>query len=757
VALSWVQNAYLLAFGGLLLLGARAGDLVGRRRIFIVGLGLFTLASVAVGAAQTEAWLIAARAFQGVGAAILAPSTLALLQTSCEEGPERTRAVAYYAAVAGVASTVGLVVGGIFAGLVSWRVGFFINLPIGAAMILAAPRYLPETQPRSGQADAIGAATSTLGMTALVFGIVRSADAGWSDGLTLATVAAGVLLLALFVANERRAPQPILPLRLFSSRERSGAYAARLLFLGAMAPFWFFTTQWLQNVAGYSPVQAGLAFMPTTVVNFAAAMAIPKLTRRYGNPTVLVGGLTTSLIGMAWLSRLGADTPYLTGIALPMMLIGAGQGGALGPLTAGGIAGVTPEDAGAAGGITNVAHQIGGSLGLAVLVAVFRGGADRRDSHAGAGAADRAPGPAPPPRRSLPPRTVRRRRPPVRQARRNRAPRAMSEAEILLVGLLVAVAGLSALARLLSVPYPIMLVLGGAVAGFVPGLPRVRLDPEVVLVVFLPPLLYGSGVFANVNDFRADLRWLALNAVPLVLVTMSAVAVVAHALIPGLPWEAAFVLGAIVSPTDPLAAATIMRRLGVPRRMVSAVEGEGLFNDATALVAYRVAVIAVTAGTFSLAHAGLSFVLGAAGGVATGLLVAWAVAEIRRRTADQQANVTISLLTGHAAFVPADAVGASGILATVAAGIYMGIRSPADPPRAHPPPKLLRLEHRRLSRQHHPLRPDRLATTRRRRRTRRLLSRHARRLRPSGHRSRGGDSDHLVLHRPLPRLGGRSS
>src|SRR4051794_23758766 len=246
-ALSWIQNAYLLAFGGLLLLGARAGDLIGRRRIFIIGLGLFTVASVAVGSAQSEAWLIAARAVQGAGAAILAPSTLALLQTSFEEGPERTRAVSYYAAVAGVASTVGLVVGGIFAGWLSWRVGFFINLPIGVAMMLAAPRVLPETEPRRGQADVSGALASTLGMTALVFGIVRSADAGWGDPLTLTAVTLGVLLLALFVVIERRAPQPIMPLRLFSSRERSGAYAARLLFLGAMAPFWFFTTQWLQS------------------------------------------------------------------------------------------------------------------------------------------------------------------------------------------------------------------------------------------------------------------------------------------------------------------------------------------------------------------------------------------------------------------------------------------------------------------------------------------------------------------------------
>ncbi len=371
VALSWVQNAYLLAFGGLLLLGARAGDLFGRRRTFMIGLGLFTIASIAVGAAQSEVWLIAARAVQGVGAAILAPSTLAMLQTNFAEGPERTRAVSYYAAVAGVAATVGLVIGGMFAGWLSWRVGFFVNAPIGVGMMVAAPRYLPESELRPGQTDAIGAVTSTLGMTALVFGIVRSADAGWSDGLTLAAVITGVLLLAGFLAYERRAASPIMPLRLFSSRERSGAYAGRLLFLAAMAPFWFFTTQYLQGVDGYSPVTAGLAFLPTTLVNFAAAMAVPRLTHRYGNPTVLVAGLTIAVIGMAWLSRLSAHTGYLTGIALPMALIGAGQGGTVGPLTAAGIAGVAGEDAGAAGGITNVFHQIGGSLGLAVLVAVF--------------------------------------------------------------------------------------------------------------------------------------------------------------------------------------------------------------------------------------------------------------------------------------------------------------------------------------------------------------------------------------------------
>jgi CPA1 family monovalent cation:H+ antiporter len=253
----------------------------------------------------------------------------------------------------------------------------------------------------------------------------------------------------------------------------------------------------------------------------------------------------------------------------------------------------------------------------------------------------------------------------------------MGQAELLIVGLLVAVTVLGALARSLSLPYPIVLVIGGALFGFVPGVPAVKLDPNVVLVIFLPPLLYGAAFFANLNDMRANLRGLTLTSVGLVLVTMCAVAVVAHELIDGLPWGAAFALGAVVSPTDPLSGAAIMRRLGVPRRLVSSIEGEGLFNDATALVAYRVAVAAVVTGSFSLTDAGLRFVAGAVGGVAIGLIVGWLIAEIRKRIADAQLSITVSLLSGYAAFIPADALGASGVLAAVTAGIYMGIRGPS--------------------------------------------------------------------------------
>jgi EmrB/QacA subfamily drug resistance transporter len=369
--LSWVHSAYTLAFGSLLLLGARAGDILGRRRMYLVGLAVFTVASFAIGVAPTAAWLIGARALQGVGAAILAPSTLALLMTSFPEGRERTRALSYYAAVAGIGGTVGLIVGGILADWLSWRVGFFLNVPIGIAMLLAAPRFLPETERRSGQLDLTGAVSSTLGMTALVYGIVRSASAGWVDPLTIAALGAGLLLLALFVLIERRASHPIMPLRLFASRERTGAYAARVLVMAGLVGFWFFTTQFLQAVNGYTSLQAGLAFLPATIPTFTIAMALPRLVQRFGGARLLAGCLTFGLVGLAWLSRATPETPFLTGIALPMVLIGIGQGGMFGPLTASGVAGVGSEDAGAASGLVNVTHQLGASLGLSILVTVF--------------------------------------------------------------------------------------------------------------------------------------------------------------------------------------------------------------------------------------------------------------------------------------------------------------------------------------------------------------------------------------------------
>jgi Na+/H+ antiporter len=252
----------------------------------------------------------------------------------------------------------------------------------------------------------------------------------------------------------------------------------------------------------------------------------------------------------------------------------------------------------------------------------------------------------------------------------------LHEIEPLLLALMVAVAGLSVLARVVRVPYPILLVLGGLVLGFVPGMPAVELPPELVLVAFLPPLLYWAGFFSSPRDLRADARAISLLAVGLVLVTTVAVAAITHAMVDGMTWPAAFALGAIVSPTDPLAASAIGRRLGVPRRLLTVLEGESLVNDATALVAYRVAVAAAVSGSFVAWQAGLRFVVTAAGGVVVGLLAGWLVAELRRRLDDPVVEIVISVVTGYAAYLPAELLGVSGVLAAVTAGLYVGWRAP---------------------------------------------------------------------------------
>jgi EmrB/QacA subfamily drug resistance transporter len=369
--LSWVQNAYALTFGGLLLLGARAGDILGRRRVFLAGIALFTTASMLAGFAQSAGWLLTARALQGVGAAFAAPSTLALLTTTFSEGTERTRALAWYSAVAGGGGSAGLVLGGMLTDWISWRWGMFINVPVGILVMYLTPRHLPETARRPGRFDLAGAITSTLGMTAVVYGFVRAAADGWGNDLTVASFAVGAALLMTFVVNEMRADQPITPLRLFASRERSGAYLARMLVVGGMFSMFFFLTQFLQGVLGYNPLQAGLAFLPMTAVMFSMVQVVPRVAARIGTMPLLLVGLTLALSGLIWISRLSETTAFFPGIALPLVLLGSGMGMALTPLTAAGIAGVAPNDAGAASGVVNVAQQLGGSLGLGILVTVF--------------------------------------------------------------------------------------------------------------------------------------------------------------------------------------------------------------------------------------------------------------------------------------------------------------------------------------------------------------------------------------------------
>jgi EmrB/QacA subfamily drug resistance transporter len=370
-SLSWVQNIYALAFGGLLLLGARAGDLLGRRQVFVIGLTIFTAASFLGGLAQSETWLLAARAIQGVGAAIAAPSTLALLTISFPEGSERTRAIALYSAVASAGASIGLVLGGLLTSAISWRWSLFINVPIGVVLVSLAPKYLPETERSSGEFDVAGALTSTLGMSALVYGLVRAAETSWGNTVALASFALAAIMLAAFVTVEKRARQPITPLRLFADRERVGAYGTRLLMVGAMFGMFFYLTQFLQGAEHYSAFKAGLAFLPVSLSIFAMVKVVPRLLGRVGPFRVLVGGLALALVGLLWLSRISTTTDYWLGIALPMLLVGCGMGLAFTPLTQAAIAGVDHRDAGAASGLVNVFQQLGSTIGIGVLVTVF--------------------------------------------------------------------------------------------------------------------------------------------------------------------------------------------------------------------------------------------------------------------------------------------------------------------------------------------------------------------------------------------------
>ncbi len=370
-SLSWVQNIYALAFGGLLLLGARAGDLLGRRQVFVIGITIFTAASMLGGLAQSETWLLAARAIQGVGAAIAAPSTLALLTISFPEGSERTRAIALYSAVASAGASIGLVLGGLLTSAISWRWSLFINVPIGVVLVSLAPKYLPETERHTGEFDIAGAATSTLGMSALVYGLVRAAETSWGDSVALGSFALAIASLTAFVFVEKRARQPITPLRLFNDRQRVGAYATRLLMVGAMFGMFFYLTQFLQGAENFSALKAGLAFLPVTLTIFAMVKVVPKLLGRVGSFPVLIGGLALALVGLLWMSRISTTTDYWTGIALPMLLIGSGMGLAFTPLTQTAIQGVDNHDAGAASGLINVMQQLGSTVGIGLLVTVF--------------------------------------------------------------------------------------------------------------------------------------------------------------------------------------------------------------------------------------------------------------------------------------------------------------------------------------------------------------------------------------------------
>ena len=377
--LSWVLNTYTLAFGGLLLLGGRVGDIAGRRRTLTAGVLLFALASLLGGLAGESAWLLAARALQGAGSALIAPSTLALITTNFPEGPRRHHALGIYSSMAGIGASVGLVLGGMLTSWASWRWALLINVPIGIGVALTLPRFVSETRRHPGRFDVAGALTGTAGMTSLVYAFIRVSEDGWSDTQSLLGFTTAAALLTGFTLIESRAGQPIMPLRLFASRNRAGGYAGILLLPAGMFGAFYFLTLITQQVLNYSPLRAGLAFLPLTLAMFTVLRFVPRLLQRFGARPVLLTGMALLITAAGWLWRLEPGDGYARGLLGPLLLMGMGVGLSFMPLNATILAGVEPQEAGAASGLLQTLQWLGGTLGLSLLVTVF--GTATRHAH----------------------------------------------------------------------------------------------------------------------------------------------------------------------------------------------------------------------------------------------------------------------------------------------------------------------------------------------------------------------------------------
>ena len=371
--LEWVTNAYALAFGGLLLLGGRVGDLLGRRRMFVTGLLLFSAASLAGGLATSQAWLLTARAVQGAGGAIVAPTALALIVTTFPEGPPRNRAMGVYSAMSAAGTVVGLIAGGLLVTYASWRWVMFVNVPIGIATALAALAVLTAVPRRSGgRFDLPGAITGTAGVTALVYGLTNAATSSngvshWGDTRVVAALTAGAVLLAAFAVIEARSRHALLPVRLLRSRDRLGANLIMLGLGTALFGMFFFLNLFVQDVWGYSALKTGVSFLPVTVVMLVGSVAAAALVPRTGaRPLLLAGGAATAG-GLYWLSRVSEHGTYASGLLGPGLVIGTAFGLLMVPLTLVGLSRVADADSGAAASLLNAGRQVGGSLGLAVL------------------------------------------------------------------------------------------------------------------------------------------------------------------------------------------------------------------------------------------------------------------------------------------------------------------------------------------------------------------------------------------------------
>jgi len=373
-SLQWVVNAYAIAFGGFLLLGGRAADLLGRRRVFVAGLLLFTLSSLVGGLAQSPGVLIAARAAQGLGGAIVAPTTLSILTTAFAEGAARTRAMGIWGAVAGLGGSAGAIVGGVLTDLLDWRWILFVNVPIGAVLIVQALRRLDRdvVDPEAERSfDLAGATTATAGLVAVVFGIVRTETVGWGSAESLGPLLAGVALLGVFLLIEGRiARRPLMPLRVLRAPALAVPSTAMVLLSAGLFAMWFFVTLYLQQVLGFSPLEAGLAFLPLTGLMALGAMRAGAVVAAIGPRRTLLVGFTLAAAGLLLFSRLSADGSFLVDVLPPSILTGVGVSLCFVPLTTLAVAGARPQEAGLVSGIFNVARQVGGALGLAILTTI---------------------------------------------------------------------------------------------------------------------------------------------------------------------------------------------------------------------------------------------------------------------------------------------------------------------------------------------------------------------------------------------------
>jgi EmrB/QacA subfamily drug resistance transporter len=369
-SLQWVLSAYTLTFGGLLLFGGRLGDVLGRRRMFVAGLVLFSAASFAGGLATTSEWLITTRAVQGIGAAIAAPTALALIGDTFAEGSARTRAMGVYAAMSGAGGAIGLLIGGALTDVASWRWVFFVNVPIGLLVAVAAPRALPKSAARGGHLDVLGAVTVTTATTALVYGLVRAPSDGWADSITVACLALAATLYGAFVLVEKRSKNPLLPLWLLANRNRAATYLVMLCTAAAIFAVFFFLTQLLQNAYGYSPLRAGVAFLPFSIGIAVTSELVAKFLGKVGPRVFSTLGPFLVAVGLFWLSRVDLHSTYARNILGPTILLAIGLGCTFVPLTLGATSGVTPANMGIASALLNSSQEIGGTLGLAVLVTV---------------------------------------------------------------------------------------------------------------------------------------------------------------------------------------------------------------------------------------------------------------------------------------------------------------------------------------------------------------------------------------------------